>query len=60
MDSISKMPGQKLTANLTIYNKNTSNRHRKRVFTKINNFIKTRGYPYILGYEMEVASPFNK
>ena len=57
MDSISKMPGQKLTANLTIYNKNTSNRHRKRVFK--TNFIKTRGYPYILGYEMEVASPFN-
>lgn len=61
MDSISKMPCQnKLTANLTIYNKNASNRHRKRVFKKISNFIKTRGYPYILGYEMEVASPFNK
>lgn len=61
MDSISKMPCQnKLTANVTIYNKNASNRHRKRVFKKVSNFIKTRGYPYILGYEMEVASPFNK
>jgi len=29
------------------------------VSKKINNFEKTRGYPYILCYELEVASLFN-